>query len=217
MNKQLTSRVGALQAPQLDYILIDGSGSMVGKWTDTMASLQFFVDVLRAENVHSHGIVSVFDSYDMQSIQRDGLLIDWASLHREPLAPGCGSTPLYDAINLMGRELAQLDPPKCSIVIITDGEENCSRMTTADQARKVLDWLRAKGYQVTFLGADFNNSHQAKLLGASDSNSIGVSQERLAEAGKLLGKKRVDHSKYGKNMNFSDDEKEYFGGYLTKI
>jgi hypothetical protein len=67
-------------------------------------------------------------------------------------APG---TPLFDAINMMGRELQALNPPRCSIVIITDGDENGSRHTTADQARAILDWCRAQGWQVTFLGADF--------------------------------------------------------------
>jgi hypothetical protein len=116
---------------------------------------------------------------------------------------------------MMGRELQALNPPRCSIVIITDGDENGSRHTTADQARAILDWCRAQGWQVTFLGADFNNSKQAKLLGANESNSLGVQAQKLLEAGKTLGEKRVRHATAGTDISFTDEEKKDFGGYLA--
>jgi hypothetical protein len=124
-------------------------------------------------------------------------------------------TPLYDAINLMVRRLAALDPPKCSIVIVTDGDDTASVSTNVTQARALLDWCRAKGWQVTFLGADFNNMHQAALLGADASNSIGVQKQKLLEAGKSLGEKRAKHAKFGDDINFSPEERKTFGGYLT--
>src|SRR5260370_885137 len=156
-----------LLAPQLDYILLDGSGSMQSKWWDTLAGLQNFLSVLRAQNIASHGIVHVFDSTDLELIQRDAVLADWDSILENPLKLHGGGTPLFDAVNLMVRRLAELDPPRCSIVIITDGKENGSTYTTAEQARNLLDWCRHKCWQVTFLGAGLSNSHQAKALGAN--------------------------------------------------
>jgi len=211
----LVTRNPSLVAAQLDYILIDGSGSMKDKWWDSMAALDGFMGALRANNVASHGIVNVFDSHDLSLVQRDGLIGDWQTFYANPLAAHWGGTPLYDAINLMGRELQALNPPRCSIVIITDGDENGSRHTTADQARAILDWCRAQGWQVTFLGADFNNSRQAKLLGANESNSLGVQAQKLLEAGKTLGEKRVRHSQAGTDISFTDEEKKDFGGYLA--
>jgi len=211
----LTRREGALQAPQLDYFLIDGSGSMMDKWWESVSAIEQFNAVLASQNVSSHGIVHIFDNHNLSSIQRDAPLSDWASLKTEPLVSTWGMTPLYDAINLMVRELAALDPARCSIVIITDGDENGSRHTTSDQAKALLDWCRAKGWQVTFLGADFNNSRQAKLLGADASNSIGVQKQKLLEAGKALGEKRANNARYGSDINFTKDEQSNFGGYLT--
>jgi len=204
-----------LVAAQLDYILIDGSGSMMDKWWDSMAALDGFMDALRTHNVASHGIVNVFDSHDLSLVQRDGLIGEWEKFSTAPLAAHWGGTPLYDAINLMGRELQALNPPRCSIVIITDGDENGSRHTNAAQARAILDWCRAQGWQVTFLGADFNNSRQAKLLGATEANSLGIQAQKLLEAGKTLGEKRVRHATSGTDISFTDDEKRDFGGYLT--
>ena len=111
----------------------------------------------------------------------------------------------------MGRELRDLNPPRCSIVIITDGDENGSRHTTHEQARAILDWCRAQGWQVTFLGCDFNNSRQAKLLGADESNSLGVQAARMIEAGKVLGK--LSPKRLVRGLSTSPPEKS-FGGYL---
>ena len=213
MTNDVANRSGMLQAPQLDYILLDGSSSMQSKWWDTMGALEAYINVLKSQNINSQGVIQVFDSRDLDSEQRNCTLDQWGPL--TDIGAHWGMTPLYDAINLMGRKLRVLDPPRCSIVIITDGDENGSNHTNADQARAILDWCRAKGWQVTFLGADFNNSTQAKLLGADDSNSIGVRKMKLLEAGKALGEKRVKHALYGDDINFSDEERTKFGGFLT--
>ncbi len=215
MANSLIHRSGTLLAPQLDYILIDGSGSMVMKWYDTLAALDGFMDALRGMNIASHGIVHVFDSRNLATIERDSVIGDWPRFSVSPISCPGGMTPLYDAINLMGRELRELNPPRASIVVITDGDENGSRHTTHVQARAILDWCRAKGWQVTFLGADFNNSKQAKLLGADESNSVGVQQRLLTAAGKLLGEKRVRNALFGEDINFTSEERKNFGGYLT--
>lgn len=204
-----------LFASQFDYILLDGSGSMSSKWWDTLAALQGFMSVLKTKNIHSHGLVHVFDSTDIELIQRNALISEWPSFIDEPLGLHGGGTPLYDAVNVMVRNLAKLDPQHCSIVIITDGQENGSMSTSADQARNLLDWCRAKGWQVTFLGADFSNSAQAKALGASEKNSLAIQGRKIKDAGQLLGEKRARHAQTGAEISFTGDEKQDFGGYLT--
>jgi hypothetical protein len=211
----LMCRGGGLSAPQLDYILVDGSGSMMSKWWETLAGLDSYINILKSQNISSHGIVQVFDTRDPDYIQRDCPIGEWPLFHEADLKSGFESTPLYDAINIMGRRLRDLDPARCAITIVTDGAETSSRYTTDVQARAILDWCRAKGWQVTFLGADFNNSRQAALLGADASNSIGVQKALMSEAGKALGEKRVLNARYGHDINFTADEKKDFGGYLT--
>lgn len=206
----------SLLAPQLDYWLVDGSGSMLGKWYDLMAGMDGFLDVMRRNNIHSHGIVHEFsDGPDLMNIQRDSTLADWPNFTTSRVEPSAGGTSLYDAINLCGRRLRELDPPNASVVIVTDGDENGSRHTDLAQASAIINWMRAKGWQVTFLGCDFNNLRQAKALGASARNTIGVQKARMADAGKLLGSRRVNHARSGTEISFTDDERTEFGGYLT--
>lgn len=210
----ISLRAGTLLAPQLDYVLLDGSGSMQSKWWATLGTIDTFMECLRAQNIASHGILHIFDSLDKDLIVRDNIIAEWPTFATDPVGAHWGGTPLYDAINIMGRRLSDLNPPRASLVIVTDGDENASK-TNVTQARSILDWCRAKGWQITFLGADFNNQRQAKLLGANEANSVGVQGTKLLAAGKALGDKRVRNALYGEDINFSEDERQTFGGYLT--
>lgn len=213
MSKALTTR-NSLLAPQLDYWLLDGSSSMQDKWWETLAGMDEFLKVMKSNNIHSHGIAATFDTSDLQCIQRDDTLANWKPFTEDPLGAHFGSTPLYDAINMMGRHLKDLDPPNASIVIVTDGHENASRHTNLDQAKALLNWCRAKGWIITMLGADFENSGQAKALGIEPRHQIGVRKMKMDEAGKTLGEKRARHANGAEDISFSDDEKTKFGGYL---
>lgn len=204
-----------LSAPQVDYILLDGSSSMYGaRWTETLSAIDAYIATLRTGAIDSHIILQVFDDRDPAAIHFDANIKDWRGSHFHN--PG-GSTPLYDAINAMGRSLRDRDPELGHIIIATDGDENASRYTDQTQAAAILDWCRAKGWPVTFIGCDFNNSRQARALGASDANSVGVQQKLLVDAARNLASKRRAHYHSGDadDLNFSDDERAQFGGYLT--
>jgi hypothetical protein len=119
-----------------------------------------------------------------------------------------------DAINNMARFAAQADPVRGSFIVVTDGEESGSRFTTWDQAKSMLDWMRAKGWQITFIGCDFDNTSIASRLGAGKGQSIGVAQANLKLAASALASKRVAYGRSGQDMEYTDDESRRFGGYL---
>lgn len=205
---------GEITPSEVDYILIDGSSSMKTKWWEFMAAVDTFVGAVKANNINSRVICSVFTTVNACETQRDTPAADWQPLDKEPLTSHWTMTNLYDGINGMARHMRDLDPSKGSILIVTDGEENASEYTDATQARAILDWLKAKGFQVTFVGCDFNNSEQARLLGMDPESAVGVATARLTDAASALAAKRNMYSKYGYDMHFSDEEKQTFGGYL---
>jgi Mg-chelatase subunit ChlD len=220
MNQDLKTTDTNLQSrpAQLDYILLDASGSMTPKRDDSLNAIDNYVAQLRGENVNSTIRVASFttnyESGLTYTLLRDSTPESWSDMRFDQELPReGGSTPLYDAINMMAREIRSQLPQKCSVIIITDGDENASK-TTVDQAKALLDWMRSMGWQVTFLGCDFENSRQAKLLGANDENAIGVSAKRLVDATSLLAEKRARYGLYGTDMNMSKDEKNEIGGLL---
>lgn len=199
----------------MDYILLDGSGSMIGtKWLDSCHAIDAYVNELG--NLETQIITTQFSHHWSAGPQfqelRNCTPRDWHNLagFAQPLG---GGTPLYDAINMMGRSLRDLNPQRCSILIATDGQEADSK-TTLVQAKAILDWCRAKGWQVTFIGCDFDNSAQARALGAGRDGAIGVSQARLSDATRELAKKRNLHAQFGAPMHWTESDHEQFGGYL---
>lgn len=199
---------------KLDYILLDGSGSMQSKWWDMLGSIDSYVATLKAAQVGTHMMLQVFDSYDIDQTYRDTTIDKWIGFAEDPIGSHFTSTPLYDAIARMCQKLRDLNPENCSILIVTDGEENASRAVDQTQARALLDWCRAHGWQVTFMGCDFNNANQARALGANDTNSIGVQKALLTDAAKAFAKKRANNAMFGTDIDFTSDEKSQFGGYL---
>jgi hypothetical protein len=199
---------------QIDYILLDGSSSMHDKLADALGSIDTYAGELLTNGVKTNIHVASFSNYsDFHYDTFASLTPDqWESVRGFRIRGG--STPLYDAINTMCRELRDLNPEKASVLIYTDGEENCSK-TTVEQARALLDWCRAKGWQVTFIGCDFNNLRSAAALGANASTAIGTSARRLTDVTRELAKKRSNYDKYGSEIEFNDAEKQQFGGYLS--
>jgi hypothetical protein len=213
---QTYSSVPQKMESQLDYIVLDGSGSMFMKWQETLQAIDAYVDTLYGSKIATHIKLVQFSSPQIEQLERDGSITDWwpTAGGMESLSMLGGGTQLYDAINRMGLRLRELDPPKCAITIATDGEDRDSKVSV-DQARAVLDWCRAKGWQVTFIGCDFNNEKQGRALGASPQNTIGVQKKLLSEAARSLGRKRARYAVTGDDINFTEDERQQFGGYLA--
>jgi CBS domain-containing protein len=213
---QNRSSVPSTQADaQRDYILLDSSDSMSSKWWDMLTAIDTYVNGLKTANVNTNLILATFSGEHPEYVQRDEPISDWEDLMKKNPIFHPGSTPLYDGIAMMARRMRDLDPKKAAITIVTDGEENSSKFTNHPQAKAFLDWCRAKGWQVTFIGCDFDNSRQADLLGGNSQSAIGVARAHLDEAASALAKKRAEYALYGKPMHWSEDEHGQFGGYLA--
>lgn len=198
---------------QIDYILLDASGSMTTKWWDMLAALDDYIRALRTTHIDSRLILKTFTTGFLDYQWRDERMATTTMLCDNPPGLHGLGTPLYDAINVMARTLRDLNPPQCSVVICTDGEENESR-TTLTQAKQLLDWMRLRGWQVTFIGAEFNNSQMAAGLGGAAS-SLGTSMKQLPNAFKLLADRRAKYARTGESIEFTDAERTKFGGYLS--
>jgi hypothetical protein len=217
MNSAIIERQNSVSklTSQLDFILLDGSGSMRDKWWDMLGAIDTYVSTLKTNAVDSHLLLHIFDDHDLRLVGRDTHIRDWKTFNIDPIGAHFGGTPLYDAIVMMGATIRDLNPSACAITIVTDGENGHNKFASLDQATAILDWLRAQGFQVTFIGCDFNNSAQARALGANDSNSIGVQKKLLSAAARNYAEKRTANARTGADISFSETERQQFGGYLT--
>jgi hypothetical protein len=219
MNTSITIRPSTLQGgldSQLDFILLDGSSSMKSKWWEMLGAIDVFVSGLKEARINTRIRLDTFSSCGLEVTSRDCPISEWKTFAEDPIGAEWGGTPLYDAIVIMGRNIRDLNPAKgATILIVTDGENTYNRFADLAQARAILEWLKDCGYNVIFFGCDFNNDSQARALGMTPSNTIGVQKTLLLEAAKSLAAKRAHNARTGADISFTEDERQQFGGFLS--
>jgi hypothetical protein len=181
------------------YILLDRSGSMQSLWVEALSSVNAFAKELANKTdgpaVDSHVTLAVFDS--QESLQFDVLRKKQPALHWETVtdkdATPRGMTPLLDAmVRIIA--LAEADKPdKAVIVVMTDGQENASREVTRDGVKAALDRVKAKGWEVVFLGANFDNIADASSVGVQGGQQMAMSAGTMGESMSRLAKKSREY------------------------
>ncbi len=182
------------------YILLDRSGSMQSLWTEALSSVNAYAKELANKTdgnaVDSHITLAVFD--EQAGLQFDVLRRKQPALHWDKVtdtdASPRGMTPLLDAIVRI-IALADADKPdKAVIVVMTDGMENASKEVTREGVKAALDRVKAKGWEVVFLGANFDNIADASSVGvaagkqmAMSVGTMNASMERLAKKARAYG------------------------------
>lgn len=199
---------------QHDFILLDRSGSMADKWHETLSSINAYVKQLAEENVETEVTLAVFDGRqgcDFEVIRNKVAPNQWEDLSKADASPR-GWTPLNDAIGELVA-LANKDTyDKAVLVIMTDGAENASKNLTLTQAKQLLDGCRAKGWQIIFLGADYDNAAEAASYGNMAAGTAQVSSDMLVRAMKNTASLRASYGLTGQSMSFSNKMKAEFKG-----
>lgn len=200
---------------QHDFILLDRSGSMAVNWVEAIGSVNAYVAKLAEDNVDTGVTLAVFDhnvgKMDFTVIRDRITPSTWRKVDVKEVEPR-GGTPLNDATGKIVA-LANAGRPggasydRVAIIIMTDGEENQSTELSVTQAKLLLDQCRAKGWQVIFLGANFDNARQATSYGTQSMHTVMASAGNFARATTDMASKRAIYGNTGQAMNFSDLEK----------
>ncbi len=195
---------------QHDFILLDRSGSMHGLWAEALGSINAYVQKLADDNVDTGVTLVVFDSHNGKlefNVIRDRIIPStWRSVSRDDAIPR-GWTPLNDAVGQIVSLAKAGNYDKVAIIIMTDGLENASKELNINQAKALLDECRSKGWQVIFLGANFDNAAQAQSYGTQSPATVQAAAGNLRASTTILADKRGLYGATGQSINFTDDEK----------
>ena len=153
--------------------VLDSSSSMARIAKEMVQGLQDFVREQKA--VPGEATFSLFRFSNTTTKLLDFVDLSMVELRNDILKPN-GSTALYDcigrAINSTGNHLAAMKesdrPAKVIMVIITDGEENCSTEFSQQQIKNMIE-LQEQTYnwQFVFLGANIDAVETGIALGIS--------------------------------------------------
>lgn len=205
-------------APKLNcYILLDRSGSMAVRWLESLSAIDSYVKGLEKDGEATKITLATFDSDAGKlcfDIFRDRIAPKkWKRLSKDEATPR-GMTPLYDAVGKIV-DLASAEDEKSTVIIImTDGAENNSREITQVAAKKMLDKCRKKGWQVIFLGADFDNFSQAADLGNNYGQTINTVSGSYGATMDCLAVKTSSFRSSGASasLDFDDDDRSVARG-----
>jgi uncharacterized protein YegL len=107
-------------------------------------------------------------------IMRDKVSIEnFKDLTTDELHPR-GGTPLYDSTAKLINLADSNNNDKTVILIMTDGEENSSRTYNLNSIRDRISTCQKRGWEVVFLGAEFNAETVARNYGLDTSKVIST-------------------------------------------
>lgn len=187
------------------YILLDRSGSMNRNWAETIGGLNGYAGALAQTDPRTKITVAVFDSENPFEIVRECRAKDWTDIGVHEVVPR-GGTPLLDAIGRLNGIVK--NPKKATFTILTDGEENASNEITNSAARAIIENWQLRGYDVTYIGADFDAFAQAGALGIMQGQTMNMAGANTGATMQRVASRATLYAATGDNTaEWSDDDR----------
>jgi len=188
---------------------------MANQWNEALGAINTYVEDLAKKKVDTGVTLATFDGVNglRFEIIRDRITPEtWRPVSNADAEPR-GMTPLNDATAKIVQLAEAGKYDKLALIIMTDGAENDSRELPGYQGtvavKKMLDGCRAKGWQVIFLGANFDNAAQAASYGTLGGQTVNSSTRNLRATMGKMSDKRADYATgTSATMDWSPEEKD---------
>ena len=189
---------------------------MESRWAEAVNSVNSYVVKLAEDKVDTGVTLVVFDNgtdgvLDFNIIRDRIIPSTWRKVSHSEVMPRNG-TPLNDATARIVSLAETGGYDKLAIIIMTDGLENASKeypgLRGTLQIKAMLDRCREKGWQVIYLGADFDNAAQAQSYGAALGQTMSASAGTMGQHVNSIARKRATYATgQSATMDWSDEEK----------
>jgi hypothetical protein len=179
-----------------------------GRWEESLGSINSYVHDLKVEGARI--TVAVFDSShetQFQIIRHSSPAAEWIDITAKEVQPR-GGTPLLDAIRDMVRGMDFVNDPRSVLIVVTDGGENSSKLTTKAQAKAMIDCIKAKDWQVLFIGADFDAFSDAQAVGVGYLNTINTTMGNYRGTMSMAAMKGQAYASSGAAMAWNDEDRK---------
>jgi hypothetical protein len=168
-------------------VVLDESGSMGVCRDTTIAGFNEFVQGQRDAANAGVGYLTLnkFEGGNIRTVFADRPLSEVPRLDHGSYTPA-GGTNLLDAIghtieqvNASLDKLKKKDRPGVIVLIMTDGEENCSRRYNNDMVKAMVTAAEKADWSFVFLGANIDAFNVGAAFGMSTLNSVNYSTANM--------------------------------------
>lgn len=192
------------------YILVDHSGSMARDWPETLGSVNGYAKALKNTTEVNNTITLVaFDSNNPFEVLRDAVPLDkWIDITSEELLPR-GMTPLYTAVVGIVNLAKSVDNERVVIVVMTDGMDTGNVEHTVHSAKGSIKEAIDKGWEVLFLGANFDAKIHTDAFGLGSDKYINTSTVTRGATMSMMATKSMAYGsslEATASMNFTSEE-----------
>jgi uncharacterized protein YegL len=163
------------------FFVLDRSGSMYGFVDDTLGGFNAFVDRQRDDNpdgtmtliMFNHGLTTAYSGRSMKDV---------GPLTPREYSPH-GQTALLDAIGVAIKtaERRAVEGRSIMVVILTDGQENSSRVYTKAHVNDLIA-AKSDNWTFVFLGANQDAIGEARTIGIPECSAMTFDQENTTQA-----------------------------------
>lgn len=152
--------------------LLDETGSMITCKEATISGFNEYIKTLKKEK-NVFVTLTKFNSKKVQIVYSEKAISKVPELDNKNYTP-MELTPLYDAI---GRTIIDIEKTakkadKVLIVIMTDGQENCSKEYTRTDIFTLIKEKEKLGWTFVYLGADHNAYQESQKFGVAAGNTM---------------------------------------------
>lgn len=187
---------------------------MQSLWVEALSSVNAYAKELAnrtdGDAIDSHITLAVFDGQEglqFDTLRKKVPALHWENVTDREAAPR-GMTPLLDALGRIVA-LAEADnPDKAVIVVMTDGQENASREITREGAKAALERVKKKGWDIVFLGANFDNISDAASVGVAAGQQMAMAPGTMAASMELMAKKSRAYFARGQSHVFEEADRK---------
>ena len=188
------------------FILLDRSGSMASRWEEVLGAIDAYVREL-GEAVATLATFDAVGTLKYEVIRDRVPSTDWKPLTPRDASPR-GMTPLLDALARIVADAEAAGAAKTVLVIVTDGAENSSREVTRENAKAAIDRCKSRGWQVVFLGADFDAFAEAGLIGVGDDQAMVMIKGRYERALRRVAHHTRLYATKGERFLFTEEDRD---------
>ncbi len=187
------------------YILLDKSGSMSSNWAETLGALNQYAKKMAEADGDTKITVAAFDSGSFDVIRDHVKAKKWSDITEDDARPGA-MTPLLDSIGKL--DALQKAKKRASFLILTDGLENASREMKRDDVKAVIERWKSAGYDVVFMGADFDAFGQAGSIGVAAGQTLNLKKSNVNVTMDSYVGRTVAYAASGNaNVDWSDEDR----------